>query len=335
MNFKKLREHSNKLHWFLLDVVMIVLAMLYVLWSVLDFLFRTMVVARLTEQYAPEWGLDFYKAYTSFDSIFYDSIFVSVFVLELLLRWGVAIYRKTYHRWFFYPFVHWYDTIGCIPFGAFKLFRMLRVFFTAYRLHQLGVINLEGNFFYDNIQKYSKVLIEEISDRVVISIIGGVQREVSEGTPLAERIILDVVLPQKHLLVNWISKRVQQAAVNAREAYENDIRLYVQRTIKEAVKQNEEIGNIERIPLVGSNLGSRLERAISDIVFNVINQALEDLASPQNKKVVEEVSEIAIATVLTHDDDEQLTALMQHLVIQSLEMVKAQMRVQHWKQAEI
>lgn len=61
-------------------------------------------------------------------------IFVSIFIAELLIRWMVTIHQKTYHKWFFYPVIHWFDVLGCIPVGSFRWLRLLRVFSILYRL---------------------------------------------------------------------------------------------------------------------------------------------------------------------------------------------------------
>src|SRR5690606_42147929 len=47
-------------------------------------------------------------------------LFVSVYLTEFSIRWLVAIARRTHERWFYFPFVHWYDLLGCIPVGSFR-----------------------------------------------------------------------------------------------------------------------------------------------------------------------------------------------------------------------
>lgn len=334
INIKKLREDSENARLFLLDVVMIVLAFLYLAWTLLDILLRTNVLTQLIQLSHLEWVVEGHKLYVSFDSIFYDTIFVSIFLAELFFRWGLAIYRNTYHRWFFYPFVHWYDTLGCIPVTSFKFFRVLRIFFVGHRLHQIGVVNLSGTFIYEVLRKYSGVIIEEISDRVVINIITGMQLEMDKGTSVADRVIQEVIEPHKAELVTWLAHRIQYVAGYTHELYANDIQAYVDNVIEEAVHKNKEIANIERIPLVGNTVGVMLESAISDIVNQVISRALRDLASSHNKGVVNGVADAAIEAALFHEDDAKLDQIVSSLVSRSLEMLKEHVKIQQWKEEE-
>ena len=334
INLSKLRENSDNARLYALDIFMIVLAFAYLVWSLVDFLLRTNVVKELLYATESGWTIEAYAVYTSLDSIFYDTVFVSIFLSELLLRWALAIYHRTYHRWFFYPFVHWYDTLGCIPIATFKFFRVFRIFFVASRMHKEGVVDLSGTFFYEIFNKYSKVVVEEISDRVVINILGGVQKELRQGTPITERVIQDVINPHKPALVQWLSQRVQHVATHVEKEYGTDLRNYVDQVIEESVHQNKEVSNIERIPLVGSQFGGMLERAVSDIVYQVVARLLNDLASPKNRETLGDVADLAIDTALFQEEDAELDRIIKDLTYQSIEMLKAQVRVKQWKEDE-
>ncbi|MEZ5021997.1 MAG: hypothetical protein R2728_01825 [Chitinophagales bacterium] len=78
--------------------------------------------------------------------LYYDLVFVGIFVLELSVRWTIAIFRNTYAKWFFYPFIHWYDVLGCIPLSSFRALRLLRVFSMFYRLNRLGIIDMRSTY---------------------------------------------------------------------------------------------------------------------------------------------------------------------------------------------
>ncbi|MGB0524248.1 MAG: hypothetical protein ACPGJS_14865 [Flammeovirgaceae bacterium] len=335
IDFKKLRNKSDDLRFFLLDVVMILLAVVYLCWTLIDLLLRTDVVSGLIFTYTSESSInDFYLAYTSIDPIFYDSVFVSIFLGELLIRWAIAIRRKTYHRWFFYPFVHWYDTLGCIPVTSFKFFRIIRIFAILYRLHKMEMIDLKNSYLYKKGTKYLNILTEEISDRVVVNVIGEVQNELEMGNPVIDRILEEVIRPQKAALVEWLSQRIQQATSEAHLAYHADIKNYIDTLIEDAVEQNREISLIEKIPVVGSNISQMLESAISDIVFRVINQALQDLGSPNNKVMLDDVADFTLNVILQEGEDKQLNQLAKDIANQSLEVVKDHVKIQQWKVRE-
>ncbi|HBZ99013.1 MAG TPA: preprotein translocase subunit SecA, partial [Pseudomonas sp.] len=52
--------------------------------------------------------------------------FVAVFLLDVLLGWTVALFERRYARWYYYPFAHWYDVLGCIPLAGVRWLRGLR-----------------------------------------------------------------------------------------------------------------------------------------------------------------------------------------------------------------
>ena len=131
-NPAKLRA-SNETPLFILDFVMLVLIISNLFCLVFDTFFENRIVQDLLFWAFPGFT-EFYKSQIHPNFLVYDLIFVSVYLSEFVLRWIIAIRRKTYYRWFFYPFVHWYDLIGCIPVGAFRWLRLLRVFSIVYRL---------------------------------------------------------------------------------------------------------------------------------------------------------------------------------------------------------
>ncbi|MFT5619132.1 MAG: hypothetical protein ACI85I_002372 [Arenicella sp.] len=333
--FINLKKQRDELWLFVLDIFMVILAMVYLAWTLLDLLVRTNVFALFIGDYANETIQYGYGLYTHLDTIFYDTVFVSIFLAELLLRWGIAIYRKTYHRWFFYPFIHWYDTLGCIPIASFKFFRMIRIFAIIYRLHKLKIVDFSESYVYKKGTKYLNVLVEEVSDRVVVNVISGVQLEVDKGNPVTDRILEEVIMPRKTELINFISHRIQKTTTNAHISYQADIKEYVDDLIGQAVHENREINQIEMIPFLGGNISGMLESAISDIVFKVVNQALRDLGSDKNKELLGEIADLAFEAVLLEEEDVTLNHIAKNIVHESLDIVKEQVKVKQWKVKEL
>jgi phosphoribosyl-ATP pyrophosphohydrolase len=333
--FVNLKKQQDEAWLFVLDIFMVILAMIYLIWTLLDLLVRTKVVALFIADYGNEAVQYGYDLYTHLDTIFYDTVFVSIFLGELLLRWGIAIYRKTYHRWFFYPFIHWYDTLGCIPIASFKFFRMIRIFSIIYRLHKLRIVDFSETYVYKKGTKYLNVLVEEVSDRVVVNVISGVQQEVDKGNPVTDRILEEVIMPRKTELINFISHRIQKATTSAHISYQADIKEYIDGLIEQAVDDNKEINQIEMIPILGGNISGMLESAISDIVFKVVNQALRDLGSDKNKELLGEIADLAFETVLLEEEDVTLNQIAKNIAHESLDIVKEQVKVKQWKVKEI
>ncbi|RMF54812.1 MAG: hypothetical protein D6748_16005, partial [Calditrichaeota bacterium] len=310
----------------IIDLIMMGLLIVNLCLIVFDWLFMSVTIQSVFARYTPDF-YQFYLENIHKDFLKVDLYFVSIFLLEFLIRWGIAVYRKTYYRWFFYPFIHWYDLLGCIPVGSLRFLRILRVVSIIIRLHKLQIIDITKTYLYSKVLKYYNILVEEISDRVVVNILEGVQDEIRFGNPVTNRILTEVITPQKEVLVDWISHRVQKISQETHQTYRKDIQKYIEKRIARAVEKNREIGTISQIPLFGPIIADNLENAISDIVFNVINDIIEDLATANSRIIVSDITDIALDSLLAEDDQYQLDEITRNIFLQSLEVIKDQVKV--------
>jgi hypothetical protein len=316
-----------------LDVVMLALIIANLALILFEWIYVGTPLRGFLETQVP----GFYRFYeeTIHEHFFWvDLAFVTVFLIELIGQWIVAVVERRYHRWFFYPFIHWYDVLGCIPVASFRFFRVLRVISMVFKMQRLEFINLKNTGLYRLVDKYRGVLTEEISDRVVVNVLGDLQGEVEKGNPVVERILQEVVEPKRELLVAAASERLQKATNRTYALYRHDAERYVERRVAEAVEQNEEIGLIAQVPLVGERLSVLLERAISDITFHVINGMVEDLGASENNPVLNQVAEISVNTIL-QEGSADLEDVAREAVVEALEIVKERVKVQQWKKREL
>ncbi|MGO2055148.1 MAG: ion transporter, partial [Halomonadaceae bacterium] len=143
--------------FFILTLVVINLALL-----LFDSLFLLGPINQGIASIAPGFH-SFYDTTIHSRFIAIDLVFVSFFIADVLLGWSIAIAERRYHRWFFYPFVHWYDVLGCIPLAGFRLLRILRVVSLLNRLNRLGLIDVTRWDIYLFFAKYYDILLEELS----------------------------------------------------------------------------------------------------------------------------------------------------------------------------
>lgn len=323
-------ERRREIEWLIVDVVMLVLIVANLTLIVVDWTFESAFVQDQLRTYVP-------AVYTWYDEtihqhfLFYDLAFVAVFVVEIIVRWGRAVRRQTYYRWWFYPFVHWYDVLGCIPVSSFRSLRLLRVIAMVPKLQRLGLVDLRQTFVYRTFVKYRDIAIEEITDRVTVRIIEGIQKEIRGGQPVVDRIRREVVEPQRDALIDAITHRLQEATATAYSSYQSDFRTYVDEVIADAVDRNQEISTIAQIPGVGSTVAQLLEQAISDIVYNVINRMMEDVASLENDRVIAQITAISTDALLTPEYDRRLDRLSKSIVMQTLDVIKEHVQIQEWK----
>lgn len=318
---------------FSVDVLMVLLVIVNLLFIIFDWHFGFAFFRKIVESLSP----GFYALYSERvhpNFLLYDAIFVSVFITELLMRWAFAIKRKTHDKWFFYPFIHWYDVLGCIPLGAFRWLRILRVISMTIRLHKMGVISLTDTYLYRLGAKWVKIFTEEISDRVVIRILTGIQREIRLDSPVTNRMITEIIKPHQDTLTVWLSHRIKKVTEHNYALYKDDIKNYVKGVIREAIGQNREVNELASIPLIGNQIKAALERSISDVTFNVVNGMIYDLASDRNNKFIEEVTSIVFESMLLQEEDKELNRVTKEVLTSALDIVKQHVELRQWKQRE-
>jgi len=312
------------------DAAMLALIISNLSLIVFDWAFESPIVQDFFQTWTPQF-YQFYDGTIHSNFFFVDLMFVTVFIVEIIIRWGLAIYRQTYHRWFFYPFVHWYDVLGCIPVSSFRSLRLLRIVAMIPKMQRLGLVDLRRTGLYRTFSKYGGIVVEELSDRVAIRILDAVKEEIRGGHPVLDQITKEVIEPQRDVLISSVTHRLQEATAKAYGSYQDEFREYVEQVIAEAVDRNQEIRTIASIPGVGPTVATLLERAISDIVYNVINEMMADIASVENDKVIAQITSISTDALLTSEYDQRLNRLTQSILLQSIDLIKEHVEVQQWK----
>jgi len=313
------------------DVVMVVLIIANLTLILIDWGFASIVVQRQLQHYAPA-VYHWYDQTIHQHFLFYDLAFVAIFVTEIIIRWGLAIYRQRYGRWFYYPFVHWYDVLGCIPVSSLRSLRLLRVIAMLPKIQRIGLIDLRDTYPYRTFIKYRDIALEIISDRVTVRIINGLQSEIRGSEKVTQRIADEVLAPQRDALIQAITHRFQEATAVAYSSQQDDFQEYLDNVIADAVNENREISTIASFPGVGRPVATLLERAISDIVFNVIDRMVADIASLENDRAIAEVTSISTDALMSPKYDQQLNRLARSLVLQSLDVVKDHVQVRSWEE---
>ena len=327
INFRNLRT-SHQALWFVLDAVMLGLLIVNLIWLLFDSLYALDVIRDYLTQEVPAFAALYNPIHRHF--LFYDLMFIGVFLSEFMLRWVHAVYSREYQRWYFYPFVHWYDLLGCIPASGARALRFLRVFSIVYRLQKYGVIDITNTRLFSFLSFYYDAFMEELSDRVVIKVLSGTQQEVQRGSPLIHRIQQEVLLPRRDLLVDFLSSRIARYAQEGYLPKQHELRAYLNARVISAMNRNSDLGRIRELPVFGSWASGTLDRAVGDITAEVIEQILEDLASPSNHDFVEDLVDVFLTR---HErESSQANESVIQGVIETLELVKDQVAIKRWQE---
>jgi hypothetical protein len=335
IDFTKLRATRQGLPLFI-DILMVILVIINLNLIFFDWSYSFASFRAVIEFISPTFN-HFYGLKIHPNASFLDLIFVSIFITELLIRWSLAIYRKRYDKWFFYPFLHWYDVLGCIPMnGTFKLFRLFRIVGMTIRLNNLGIIDLKSTFFYKKGSKYIEIVAEEITDKVVSNVIKGVQVEVQKDNPLIQKIALRVFEPKKEQINEWLNKSISEMLTVVYFKHRNDLNQYLKSTVNKSLQENLEIQRISLIPVIGKQIKDALDSSISNITFNVIDNSIEDIAKTKNIPAINDITNYIIQQLeIDQSGNQELSALMKGIIVETLEMVKKQVEIKLWKIDEL
>lgn len=324
------RTWSERL-FLLWDLSIVGLVSINLLLIVVDALYSVSMVAQALEAVWPA-GHDWYDATIHANFVAIDLGFVAVFVLDVLAGWIVSIVDKRYYRWYFYPFIRWYDVLGCVPVAGFRFLRVLRVISICMRLQRLGVIDIRGWRLWRTAMVYYDILVEEVSDRVVIKVLGGAQEELqSGGQQLSRQVVREVIAPRQARLTRAASTQVENAVVSAYQANRDQIQAYVANIVSRAVDENVALRNVERVPMLGHFISQALDAAIRDTVNHVLDEAVTGLSSEEFDELVADIVESVLARLLAEDIGEASNEV-RDAIVEVLELVKAQVAVQRWRE---
>ena len=316
---------KGSLNWLggLLDFFMLGLTVFDLFWLMFDALYTMPTIKRLVDPVLP-----FYEAVHE-DFYFYDGIIVSIFVGELLLRWGVAIQQQKYERWFYYPFAHWYDVLGCFPTSSFRILRLFRIIALVYKLHRWGVIDLGNYALFNTLGRYYNIGIEEISDRVVIQVLNQAKAKVEHGDAFANAVVNQVLQPRQKALAEIIATGIQATLAQQYPQYRPLLKTYITKTVGQRVRQNVEVRQIGRIPILGKELERALYEATSHIVFGVVDQLIKDASNPEHEQnlyiIVDSVLEVMLQQQLPE------TGLGKEVILDTIDLIIERVNVKNWK----
>lgn len=261
--------------------------------------------------------------------VFLGGLFTLFLVLELLVRWAIAVHKNTYYRWFFFPFVHWYEVLGCLP--VLRPLRLLRAIIIIKRLHDLGVSVLPARLI-KTAKFYGHILLEELSDRVILTALDNLKNQLSSNQSQAslER-VLDknraklqqalTVFCQTNLLPSLCALHEQQSQMLAQQVGE---------AVEEALIKSPELRRTLRlIPIAGSLIEGQLTqigKQVGEQVTLAVSQKMfsQQTLTPLMADIAHQIAHIDI----TSRDYEQLV----HSVVKdALEAFEAQIKIQQWK----
>lgn len=256
-----------------------------------------------------------------------DLTFVAVFIFDVLLGWTIALFERRYARWYYYPFAHWYDVLGCIPLSGFRWLRVLRVGSLLIRLQRLGLIDMRRWPVYGLVHRYYSLLLEELSDRVMVRLFSRVQQEIGASDDLSRRLLQEVVRPRKERLLDDLSRRLNAMLENGYRDNRGAIEGYVDGLIHQALANNREVVRLRRLPL-GDRVADTLDDALADIAARLLQGAVDGLQGAQFQRLARSLADECFEAWVYQDENTDLA--LEELLVDVIEVLKQQVLDRRW-----
>lgn len=273
--------------------------------------------------------LEFYRSYLHPWVITTEAWFIIFLIVELAIRWLLSIIQKHHARWWFFPFIHWYEIVAIIP--HFRFLRLFRAGIIAYRLHELGYkvvpdsIRLKAIFYY-------RVVMEEISDRVVITVIDGIKHELDTSSS-HKKIIHDLVDHHRQLFTVTLSSMLQESLAKALQQQQPIITQKVGHIVNQAIEDTPELTQLLRlIPIVGSRIEQQIQSIGQRLGENITAGLIEPFTASSFERPNENYLLIAEKVSQLNIDNQYLEELVESVVYESLEAIRKQVKVKQWQQ---
>lgn len=309
------------------DCFMVLLIAFNLLWIFFDALFDSQSVQDLVF-----WlSADFFTFYTPIHADFlrYDLIFITIYITELSIRWAYSIIARQYSKWYIYPFVHWYDVLGCIPIGAFHFLRVLRVVVILRKLQTMGVIQWQDSFLIKTYRKYVAIITEEVSDRVVAEVLDGMSKELRQGTPVLHQIVTKALIPKTADLSEWVSASTTHLIQSSYDSRKTQLHIEIRKLVTQAAQSNTDLKKLIKMPVFGGYAAELIERTITDMIFDITDQIVDYCRSDMSTHVIKEGLKTVFDSLA--DPKSEGNHLVQSILLDSIEVLKQQVQIQQWK----
>lgn len=311
------------------DAFMVFVVILNLAFLAFDWLFGFAFFREFVQSVSPDLFL-YYSNQVHPNFLVYDLYFVAIFITELFVRWALAIKDKVYSRWWIYPVAKWYDVLGCIPIGAFRWLRILRVVSMLIRLHKMRVIDLRKSYLYEQVRYLFKRFTNHVTDSVLINLVSAVQREVMKDSEEQESgsTIADAVKPDQQQLAKVVTKRVQKAAKNNYEEHRETLKEQIENIVRQGFEHSEEMKKIAALPIVGKQITQTLQDTLGDITYQLVDSLFNQAISDQTGKLLEDSINTTIEAVLSEkeaakdEQEEEMNRIIRQILARILERVK-------------
>lgn len=318
------------------DIIMLIVISIDLFLISLDAVLMSSFSSNVAGWLSLSQGLSWYREVLHDPLRIAGGFFTLFLIYELLLRWAVAVKQKLYYRWFFFPFVHWYEVLGCFP--QLRALRLFRAVVIGRRLYQLGYQVLPQPWL-NRIKFYIDILLEELSDRVILTAIDNYRQQLTN--PVTQKSLIESTIGRNRqqietVLLSLLRTQLmpQLKKLKGQSAGDDVIAREVGNAIGDGIANTPELHRLLRmIPIAGSLIESQLQSIGHNIAENAAASLNERLLDDQNLDPL--MVAIAKGVAQVDIDNSALDVLIATIIADSLDAFEAQIKVQQWKHQDM
>ncbi len=285
-------------------------------------------IAYFDSQLAPLLEVNYFRRYSPSGDLtdhFWrlDLPFLTIFIIEFFTRWYLAVRRRTYPRWFFFPIFNWYDLLGIVPLKEFRLFRLFRIVSIYVRLSRSEHSIVGADPFSRLVKYFANIITEEISDMVALRILNETQEELQQGTH--RRIIRTVAATHRDALARQLARQSGRLASNPE--VRRRARGFLDANLEQAIASADAL---RRLPIPDFLLQPLVE-VVGRALFDALADTLAaTLSTEEGQRVMEAIIVDAIDGLIAEVSDGELERIVREVSIEILGHMKQTVAVRKW-----
>jgi hypothetical protein len=252
-----------------------------------------------------------------------DLPFLILFWIEFVVRWTLAIRRRTYARWYFFPIFNWYDLLSLIPVTALRPLRLLRVVSIYMRLRQSDLSRVGRDFLSRGVAYISNIITEEVSDRVAVRILDEYREEIVDGTHV--RIARATIEPRRAEIERVLVSQIR-AILTDEETIER-FRQLLRLNLANAVDESESLRSLPLPHIVVKPVVSTVGEVLLDTTLETITTTLD---SVEGQEAVEALADSILEALFYGPALAELESLAKDISIQVIDHMKEVVVVKKW-----
>jgi hypothetical protein len=280
------------------------------------------------KHFAPRLAVNYFRGY-DLDGHLIDHFwkidlpFLILFWIEFMTRWALAVRRRTYARWYFFPIFYWYDLLSLIPVTALRPLRLLRVVSIYMRLRKSDLSRVGKDFMSRAVAYISGIITEEVSDRVAVRILDEYREEIVDGTHV--RIARATVEPRRAEIERVLVSQIR-AILTDDDTIERFRRL-LQLNLANAVDESESLRSLPLPHVVVKPVVSTVGEVILDTTLETISTTLD---SVDGQEAVEALADSILEALFYGPALVELESLAKDISLQVIDHMKEVVVVKKW-----